>query len=142
MKLEELLNSLIEKGWKPYWIDKDDIEVCSYEKDRKKISIWYMNWVSPSEWDYDWLFISLRELVSRESWLWQFCAENRLINPDHNYVRKWTQQCRYVYDDWDEWDENHLYTDDYDYQYYIIESALKDESELEDFLLQNIKVDE
>ena len=33
-----------------------------------------------------------------------------------------------------------LYTDIY-YEYRLIESALKDESELEDFLLSNIKID-
>jgi hypothetical protein len=32
------------------------------------------------------------------------------------------------------------YWDEWDYEYYLIESALKDESELEEFLLSNIKV--
>ena len=139
-KLEPLLNILIQRGWKPYWIDKDDIEVCSYEKNRKSVSIWYMNWVSPSEWNYDWLFMSLRELVSKESWLWQFVCENKLTNKDKDNIKKWIHQFRsYVYDE-DCWIENNnLYNDDY--EYYIIESSLKDESELEDFLLSNIKVE-
>ena len=127
-KLEPLLNILIQRGRKPYWIEKDDIEVFEYNKDRKNISIWYMNWVSPSEWDYDWLFMSLRELVSKESWLWQFVCENCLLvkvpwhywSWDSNYQWRWSED-RYP-------------------EYRLIESSLKDESELEDFLLSNIVI--
>lgn len=131
--MEKLLNELINRGRKPYWIDKDDIEVCSYEKNRKKISIWYMNWSSPSEWDYDWLFISLRELVSRESWLWQFVCENGMVkgydtSEYYTNYRRFNKEnfteCRYLRE----------------YQYRLIESSLKDESELEDFLLSNIVI--
>lgn len=138
--MEELINKLIDSGWKPYWVEKDDIEVCSYDKDKKKISIWYMNWSSPSEWDYDWLFLSLRDITTKESWLWQFVCENELTNLDDNHIRKWEQQYRYVYDDCDYWGKSQLYSDDYDYQYRLIECALKDESELEKFLLENIKI--
>ena len=38
-----------------------------------------------------------------------------------------------------EWENKYMYNT---YQYRLIESSLKDESELEDFLLQNIKVDD
>lgn len=128
--MEELLSKLIERGWKPYWIDKDDIEVCSYEKNRKSVSIWYMNWVSPSEWDYDWLFISLRELVSRESWLWQFVCENELLSPSNcNWARIYKANI------------SQEFIEDRDYRYRLIESALCDEDKLEDFLLNSIKID-
>ena len=132
-KLEPLLNILIQRGRKPYWIEKDDIEVFEYNKDRKNISIWYMNWVSPSEWDYDWLFMSLRELVSKESWLWQFVCENEMIkgfDTSEYYInyRRFNKEnfteCRYLRE----------------YQYRVIESSLKDESDLEDFLLSNIVI--
>ena len=135
--MEELLNKLIEKGWKPYWIEKDDIEVCSYEKGRKKISIWYMNWSSPSEWDYDWLFMSLRDLVSKESWLWQFVCENNLVEYD---TESWWGEFSFNTDyiNWFYW--KHIFESNY--QYRLIESALCDEDKLEDFILSNIKVDE
>ena len=149
--MEELLSKLIERGWKPYWIDKDDIEVCEYSKDRKTISIWYMNWVSPSKWDYDWLFISLRELVSRESWLWQFCIANHLLKKysdlwdDYEYVIwRWQNWMDWKTTDWEYIDENYdsdIYHQDESYQRWLIESSLKDKSELEDFLLNNINVE-
>ena len=129
------MNSLIERGWKPYWIEKDDIKVCSYKKDRKNISIWYMNWSSPSEWDYDWLFMSLRELTSKESWLWQFCVENNLVEYD---TESWWAEFSYNSDyiSWLCW--KHIFESNYEYR--IIESALLDEDELEDFILQNIRL--
>lgn len=117
MTLEELLNKLIEKGWKPMWIEKEDIETIDYDKKRKKISIWYMNWETPSKWDFDWLFLDLRQLTAKESWLWQFVCENKLIVPDHMKQYNW-------------------------YGYWLCECALLDEDKLEDFILSNIKVDE
>lgn len=83
-------------------------------------------------------------LVSKESWLWQFVCENgmvalklsaRMKNPridwedvdDYNnwhIVMNYKQKC--------EWDKA---------EYRLIESSLKDESELEDFLLNSIKLD-
>ena len=131
--MEELLSKLIERGWKPYWIEKDDIEVCEYSKNRKIISIWYMNWISPSKWDYDWLFISLRELVSRESWLWQFVCENEMVK-GYNTSEYYTNYRRFNKEDFTECQYLR------EYQYRLIESSLKDESELEDFLLSNIVI--
>lgn len=135
LEMEELLNKLIEKGWKPFGREA-----------RHELSSWvvYDTIDIKGKWDIrviDRRHHHIRELVSKESWLWQFCAENRLINSDDNYVRKWEQQCRYVYDDYDCWEKSQLYSDDYDYEYRLIESALRDESELEYFLLSNIKVD-
>ena len=45
--------------------------------------------------------------------------------------------CKYIQNDEEKWYE----TKSNDYEYRLIESSLKDESELEDFLLSNIKVD-
>ena len=41
-----------------------------------------MNWSSPSEYDYDWLFISDRELTSKESWLIEWLMNKEKINQD------------------------------------------------------------
>lgn len=117
--MEGLLNKLIEKGWEPRWIYWEDIEVCSYDK-KGIISIWYMDWETPSKWEYEWEFKNLRELVSEESWLWQFICKNKLVSI------KW-----YSY--------NEVY-DDSNYGYRLIESALCSKEELEKFLLDNIKV--
>ena len=78
---------------------------------------------------------TLRELVSVDSGLWQFVCENGMVNtndsPEENAINYW----RYNKKDLTEW----WYMRNY--QYRLIESSLKDESELEDFLLQNIKID-
>lgn len=128
MTLENLLNSLIEEGWKPFGIEKEDIEVVSYDKNRKKFSIWYMNWSSPSEWDYDWLFMSLRDMTIKESWLRQFCCDKWFVE----MYEWWYWQNIFPLDS-----KEYDYTD---YQYWILESSLIDEKDLEKFLLDNIKV--
>lgn len=56
---------------------------------------------------------SLRDLCSKSSLLWQFVCENGMV-------------------------KNVINTE---YTYRLIESALKDESELEQFLLDNIKIE-
>lgn len=137
--MEELLSKLIERGWKPMWIEKEDIETIDYDKKRKKISIWYMNWETPSKWDFDWLFLDLRQLTAKESWLWKFVCEN------HLYIYKMWENKNFVQDHFkNEYNEccyQYLY-DKSCYEYYLLESSLKDNEELEDFLLSNIKVDE
>ena len=113
-KLEQLLNSLIEKGWNVFWHkDRINAEKCNY------IEWKYYNF------DNSGISISLRELVSINSGLWQFVCENCLQVWEFNNREK---------------NGKDLYTDIY-YEYWIIESSLKDESELEDFLLNSIKID-
>lgn len=124
--LEQLLNSLIEKGWKPFGRYKEIFRTDYYEY-----------YVAEEHWF--WKRQYLRNLVSIESWLWQFVCENNLvpIMCDEEWIK-------HYYKDIDDdnlisW-ENIQPTTEYEYR--LIESSLKDESELEDFLLQNIKVDE
>ena len=81
---------------------------------------------------------NFRELVSKESWLWQFVCENGMVKKEWEYRAK----RRHLH--WWEHDEDVYHDISYtknDYEYYIIESSLKDESELEDFLLNSIKLD-
>ena len=79
------------------------------------------------------LNLKLREIVSINSGLWQFVCENNLnYSEDDSIYNVWLKH--YAEDD---------HESPYTYAspvWYIIESSLKDESELEDFLLQNIKV--
>jgi len=121
-KLEQLLNSLIEKGWKPNWLEKNDIQNISYDKDRKEISIQYIKWCTTSKFDLVPLLIPLRRLTSKESWLWQFVCENRMVE-HRNY-----------------WIDTEIWQDE-QYKYRLIESALCDEDKLEEFLLNSIKLD-
>ena len=131
--MKKLLNELIRKGRKPRW-------------KQWKIEFSFMLWWWDS-WVYELNFLwweypikipvkhSIRELVAKESWLWQFVCENDLVKPVVDII----SICSYSHftDDHDDggWDETFP-------EYRIIESSLKDESELEDFLLSNIKADE
>ena len=125
-KLEQLLNSLIEKGWKPFG-RKKTLHITIYDCD---LNVYF-----------DWWFMnedkkSFRELVSKESWLWQFCCENRItkkMEKNHRWIwiNSWAKSAYQSYP---------VYTME-KCEYRIIESSLKDESELEDFLLSNIKVE-
>ena len=116
--LEQLLNSLVKVWWKPYWISrvKNVTLLNRYVSFSKRSILWI-----------EFFEYTLRSLVNKESWLWQFVCENWYNQYKKEYRRWYTKhntKCEY----WDEWD----------YEYYLIESSLKDESELEDFLLSNI----
>ena len=106
-ELEQLLNSLIEKGWKPFG-DENVKEIRIYSD----MDMECIYWKKKS----DFYYFSPRKITSKESWLWQFVCENKLLKPDHMKQYNW-------------------------YEYRLIESSLKDESELEDFLLSSIKLD-
>ena len=127
-KLEQLLNSLIEKGWFPRW-EREPIYMLS----SKKLYI-------PDTMEVN---RSLRDLVSKESWLWQFVCENGMVE-EWWYVNGWCYHNDY--DEYDEWDWETYDKElrrfyDKNYEYRLIESALCDEDKLEDFILGNIKVE-
>ena len=129
--LEQLLNSLIEKWWKP--------------RGKYEMEYQYMLWWE-EHWFYDLYFIrwhypvrvpikhSLRELVSKESWLWQFVCENGMI------PKEWHERVKDI-SWWEYWPDCKAQINLPTAEYRLIESSLRDESELEDFLLSNIKVD-
>ena len=89
-----------------------------------------MNWETPSKWDYDWLFLDLRQLTRKESWLRQFVCENKLVKTKDRKVR-------FMYEDLE---RTQNYFSWHWYEYRLIESALCNEEDLEKFLLDNIKV--
>jgi len=125
MELAILSQELLKRGWKAFGeYDK----IMSYWQTRWKRDFWF--WVL---WETKY---TLRELVSKESGLWQFCCKNRLTNRDEK--ADWSKNA--------ERDEDWVIDRDClifssDYEYWIIESALKNESELEKFLLDNIKIE-
>jgi hypothetical protein len=133
------LNSLIERGWKPF-----------HQEIKNK---WWTRWNYPCEWAIkirkNTIFISyryeswnerinkwkkvqhsLRELVSAESWLWQFVCENGMVKKD---------RFTWMISPDPLWEDQYNYTD---YRYRLIETALTDEDKLEQFLLDNIYIDE
>lgn len=125
----KLLNKLIEKGWKPFWYEllyPNVIEDCfDYDSRKKRCRfLIHKNFV-------DEVHNSLREVVSKESWLWQFVCENEMIKSkdrDRRYYNEYNHLDKACFDD--------------GYYYRLIESALTDEDKLEEFLLNNIKIDE
>ena len=123
-KLTELLNYLLGAWWNPFNRDKT-LHIDCYDKCK------WLNykWIHLDGWFMNEESRTLRELVSIDSGLWQFVCENGMVE-----MKEWYY--------WQNIALIHSEEYDYcDYQYWIIESSLKDESELEDFLLQNIKVD-
>ena len=130
-KLEQLLNSLIEKGWHPRWEDK--IHSCKFDKRENKFMANYTR-----SGCFKVMYRSLTELCSKSSWLWQFVCENGMIDKQHWYIDelKWWKA-----DDDEEWHDNWEERYSTEYQFWLIESSLKDESELEEFLLSNIVIE-
>ena len=128
--MEELLNKLIEKGWKPFG------------KYDKIMAIWRHNWRRVFDFGILWeVEYSIRELVSKESWLWQFVCEHSLLSIEYDITKSykdskdWTKHWGY------NWDKYLKWYDMYNYQYRIIESALCDEDKLEQFILDNVKIE-
>ena len=126
MTLEELINKLIEKGWKPFNVDvKIKRAKCFHSV--HFIVRWLVNFVLDG---YAEATVPLRELCAKESWLWQFACKNEMAN-----IKYCDRRCYDV--------DRHLDKAcfDNDYEYRIIQSALCDEDKLEEFLLENIKVE-
>lgn len=124
--MEELLNKLIEKGWKPFgeWCHRSPYKRVdihkNYNKERTYI-LFYSN--NHCHWKV------LRQVVSKESWLWQFVCTNGLLSPSNcNWARIYKANI------------SQEFIEDRDYRYRLIVSSLQDESGLEDFLIENIKV--
>ena len=121
-ELENLLNSLIKRGWKPWG-----------EKSKKIIIRVSRIFVYNSEWYINPEGKHIRSIVSLESGIWQFVCANAL----HKHT-------------WDElvlnpsWRPDWLSADwsffCWDSEYRLLESALIPEEELAQFLLDNIKV--
>lgn len=143
-KLEQLLNSLIERGRVPFGIygnwDLEWERICIEEQDEYtneyRLKVY---WINVDYVEFNWLCdedkhfsdrFSLREIVSRWSWLWQFVCENGMIKKTPTRWEYFNSDTGKIYG---------FYDDNSTYR--LIESTLKDESELEDFLLSNIKVD-
>ena len=134
MTLEKLLNILCEKGWKPFGESRIN------EINRAEQYVWNWNWCCWGSKDAIQRRKSTRQLVSKESGLWQFVCEMSAYN---NYNKeKWKVLTWKKFED-DKYQINWYsnwwwYIQDYEYR--LIESALCDEDKLEEFLLSNIVI--
>ena len=123
-ELENLLTSLIERGWKPAGFPgKSEIKISE-------------DWDVVLYMDTDdatvVVKVKLRNLVSLESGLWQFVCESQLWGDERGY---WLRCHSHPLD----------YESDYywkfNYEFRLLESALIPEEELGKFLVDNIKVE-
>ncbi len=118
--MEKLLNELLERGWKPFWREYERYaHWCLIYKYKEHPGVF-------SIWQYP---ITYRQLVSKESQLWQFVCENGYNQYKKNYFNRFSKYGI-------KWE----YRDTSDFEYYVLESALKDEDELESFILDNIQL--
>lgn len=133
--MEKLLNKLVEKGWKPFGIKSDNIWLYCLSDNKMVIS--YYDFDTEWECNHEDKWCDLRQLTSKESWLWKFVCENNLVEYD---TESWWGEFSFNTDyiNWFYW--KHIFESNY--QYRLIESALTDEDKLEDFILSNIKIDE
>lgn len=128
-ELENLLNSLIKRGWKPANFPGNSEIKISEDWD----VVLYMN----AEDVTLAVKVKLRNLLSLESGLWQFVCDEQLCKLPEYIDAQW---CKTVEDDIEnEKDVAHILTE-YDYRYRLIESALIPEKELAKFLVDNIKL--
>lgn len=125
----QLMKNLRDKWWIPRWYN----EVIHTVYDKKHKMIWlYKEGKKYLELVYK---KSLRDLCSKESWLWQFVCENGMVG-DWKLKHNWVSQVEW----WLDVDCRKKITPS-DYQYRLIESTLCDEDKLEQCLLENIKVE-
>lgn len=131
MTLEHLLNTLIQRGWKPF----------GYKRMKATVNIY---WEIRFEREWHFFIETFRTLTSRESWLWQFVCdrEHRFIDKKNYDCASLDKRLKNPYVDYDGVNTEYEWITVLDYQYRLIESALCDEDKLEEFLLDNIKIDE
>ena len=117
-ELETLLNSLIQRGWKPFGEEAIRIDV-----ENNAIII------TPDDFFSDDKKASIREISSLGSGLWQFVCRNKLYKKQENFRED-------VYKT-----QLNTWWFSHNYQYRLLESALIPDEELARFLVDNIKVE-
>ena len=117
-ELENLFNSLIQRGWKPWG-----------EKSKKIIIRSSRIFVYNSEWYINPEGKHIRSIVSLESQLWQFVCQNKLLSDKvdlQDYLEDsfWFRRC----------------PRDSNWSYRLMRVAFVAEEDLEKFLIDNIKL--
>ena len=120
-ELEKLLNSLIQRGWKPAGFPGESEIKISEDQD----VVLYMNTEDVTLA----VKVKLRNLVSLESGLWQFVCQNKLLSDKvdlQDYIEDsfWFRRC----------------PRDSNWSYRLMRVAFVAEEDLAKFLIENIKV--
>ena len=121
-----LLNKLIEKGWKPWGIDSENIKLFSLDVENKNIHIWYIDHGVSVKENYKHAFKAFRELATMECWLWQFLWNSKLHKKPDNF-RENVRETRY-----------NIWWFPLNHEYCLIEPTLTPEEGLAKFLVDNI----
>lgn len=125
---------LIKKGRKPFNVNCawTNVEVINRLREDNYYIPEHTKIIFKTETHWHVFDCNIRDLVSKWSWLWQFVCENGMQRKTETYFTE--KPIWEVY-----WISQFI---DKDYEYWLLGSALTDESELESFILNNIKVDE
>ena len=121
-ELETLLNSLIQRGWKPWG-----------EKSKKIIIRASRIFVYNSEWYINPEGKHIRSIVSLESGLWQFVCDRSLLKSIWKARAKEPSISALGF-------KSEVLALSFEPEYRLLESALIPENELVQFLIDNIKV--
>lgn len=126
-ELENLLNSLIKRGWKPF--ENSNLNHCN--SDGKFIYFYTIRIPNrlTASLVYESLAVPLRLITTIESWLWQFVCQNKLLSDKvdlQDYIEDsyWFRRCPF----------------DTNWMYRIMQSSLYSEEGLAKFLIDNIKL--
>lgn len=129
--LEQLLKRLLELWRKPNWKEYNHVHA---EANRIMSDFWtfyrFCNYVENGSINRC-LNLKLREIVSVNSGLWQFCVENKFVKEDDGHITRIINLYKSDESIVDGW---------WDYHYWLMICSILDESELENFLLENIKL--
>lgn len=120
-ELETLLNSLIQRGWKPWGKEYTTIDVI---QDGREECLMFRNVPKSQMQAY-----TFRSLVSIESGFWQFVCQNKLLSDKvdlQDYIEDsfWFRRC----------------PRDSNWSYRLMRVAFVAEEDLEKFLIDNIKL--
>lgn len=128
-ELETLLNSLIQRGWKPF--KSSNLNYCNVVGK----FVYFYTIKNPNKTTenlvYESLAVPLRLITTIESGLWQFVCERQLWGNERGYwLRCHSHPLDYEAD----------YSWKFNYEFRLLESALIPEEELGEFLVDNIKI--
>lgn len=126
-ELENLLNSLIKRGWKPF--ENSNLNHCN--SDGKFIYFYTIRIPNrlTASLVYESLAVPLRLITTIESGLWKFVCQNKLLSDKvdlQDYIEDsfWFRRCPF----------------DTNWMYRIMQSSLYSEDGLAQFLIDNIKL--
>lgn len=128
-ELENLLLSILERGWSPFGIDWDTIAYLGLDIKKMNIHLRY-TFIDEEGDEVSLPFVkSIRDLVSLESGFWQFVCKNKLISDKvdmQDYIEDsyWFRRCPF----------------DTNWVFRIIQSSIHSEEHLAKFLVDNIKL--